>query len=292
MEPQYDLVVQNTGCDGTSDTLSCLRALDISTIQVANVLSPFPGAPSQPVPLWYFLPVVDGTFITGQLYDSFQDGAIVKVPLLVGDDTNEGTDFAYNASTPEEVSLFMKANYPGLNIKQLEAINDVYPLMAPVALHAAYFPSASAAYGESTFTCPGNHMAAGMAAYLSPGQVWNYHWNVQEPDETSLGLGVVHTSETTAIFGYGYSANAPSFAPDSLNAPMVPITMDYFISFVTTLNPNTRKNAAAPTWRGWGTGATGNRLKFQLDATVMEAIPHDQQQRCEFWRSLAPYMET
>jgi carboxylesterase type B len=291
MQPQYDLVVRNTGCAGTVDTLACLRALDISTIQAVNVESPFRGGPSEPLPLWYFLPVVDGTFITGQLYDSFQNGNIVKAPQLVGDDTNEGSDFAYNASTPDEVSAFMLSNYPGLNVTQLELINEVYPLMAPIVLHAAYFPSASAAYGECTFTCPGNHMAAGMATYLSPDQVWNYNWNVRIPEYTDLGLGVPHTTETTAIFGYSYSANQASYAPGGLNAPMVPITMDYFISFVTTLNPNTLKNAAAPTWDGWGTGATGNRLKFQLNATVMEAIPDDLQQRCQFWRSLAPSME-
>lgn len=291
MESQYDLVVQNTGCAGTSDKLACLRALDISIIQAANVQAPFPGAPSEPLPLWYFLPVVDGTFITGQLYDSFQNGDIVKVPLLVGDDTNEGSDFAYNASTADEVSTFMLTNYPGLNATQLQLINEVYPLMAPIVLHAAYFPSASAAYGESTFTCPGNHMAAGMAASLSPDQVWNYNWNVQIPEDTALGLGVPHTTETAAIFGWPYSANETSYAPGGLNAPMVPITMDYFISFVTMLNPNTRKNAAAPTWDAWGTGATGNRLKFQLNATVMEPIPDDLQQRCEFWQTLAPSME-
>lgn len=291
MQSQYDLVAQNTSCVGTTDTLTCLRAMDISKIQAVNVQSPFPGAPSEPLPLWYFLPVVDGTFITGQLYDSFQNGEIVKVPLLVGDDTNEGTDFAYNASTQGEVSAFLQANYPGLNATQLQEINGVYPLMAPFVLHAAYFPSASAAYGESTFTCPGNHMAAGMAAYLSPDQVWNYRWNVQDPEYTSQGLGVPHTTETTAIFGYPYSANETSYAPGGLDAPMIPITMDYFISFVTTLNPNTQKNTAAPTWDSWGSGTTGNRLKFELNATAMEAIPQDQQQRCEFWQSLAPSMQ-
>jgi hypothetical protein len=70
---------------------------------------------------------------------------------MVSDDTNEGTDFAYNATDQAEVAQFMKNNYPKLTQEQLDQINKVYPLVDPLPKHAAYFASASAAYGESTY---------------------------------------------------------------------------------------------------------------------------------------------
>jgi carboxylesterase type B len=54
---------------------------------------------------------------------TISSGKFVHVPLLVGDETNEGTEFAYNASSKPEVAQFMKNNYPRLSHDQLEAIN-------------------------------------------------------------------------------------------------------------------------------------------------------------------------
>lgn len=151
MEFQYERLVEDVNCHKADDSLACLRAADIQTTQVANVDKPFPGGNTNQVPLWYFLPVVDGSLVTGSLYDSFSRGEFVRVPLMVSDDTNEGTDFAYNATDQAEVAQFMKNNYPKLTQKQLHQINQVYLLMDPPPKHAAYFPSASAAYGELTY---------------------------------------------------------------------------------------------------------------------------------------------
>ncbi|EED19017.1 carboxylesterase, putative [Talaromyces stipitatus ATCC 10500] len=292
MKPQFSRFAHDAGCGDAADTMACLRSLDINKIQIANVVSAFPDGPSSPLPNWYFLPVIDGGLVSDQLSRAFQQGKIKRVPMIVGDDTDEGSFFAINATNELDISRFFKANYPNLNERQLQAINWAYPLMPAVAEHAEYFPSASAAYGESTFTCPGNLMAGSMAFYLGPNKVWNYRYNVRDPTLVVEGIGVPHTFETTAIFGYPYAENIDpdTYAPGGLNAAMVPLTMKYWISFVTTLSPNTSKLKNAPDWEPWG-GIPARRLKLELNATTMEIVPESQRQRCELWWSLANTMQ-
>jgi acetylcholinesterase len=288
MEFQFQRFVEDTGCS-QSDALSCLRSADIATIQAANVASPFPGGSSNPLPLWYFLPVIDGDLITDELHNLFEQGKLIRVPLLVGDDTNEGSIFAFNAATSSDVAQFMKNNYPNLSSSQLDAINKAYPLMAPLPEHAAFFPSASAAYGDSTFTCPGNLMAESLAKFFSPDQVFNYRYNVLDPGNVAAGLGVPHTFETAAIFGPGF-AGAAAASYFTTNAAIVPVTMDYFISFVKALDPNPYKDPSAPEWQPFGFGQ-GQRLKIQTNATSMESVPQSLTEDCLLWNSLAPTME-
>ena len=289
MEFQYQRFVKDVGCGKAKNSLSCLRTVDIAPTQQYDVDEPFPGGSSNPAPLWYFLPVVDGDLVPDRLYNSFQKGSIVHVPLMVSDDTNEGTGFAVNATSAAEVSQFMKNNYPGLNNGQLAAINKAYPLMPPLPKHAAYFPSAAAAYGDATFTCPGNHMSASMSQFHSAEQVWNYRCNILDPGDVAGGLRVPHTMELAAIFGIGETYKWPQSFTTS-NAMIVPITMDYYLSFIKALNPNVFRNKNAPVWDPWGS-QTGQRLRLQTNATAMETVPRDQEQLCAMWETFAASME-
>ncbi|KKO98572.1 carboxylesterase [Trichoderma harzianum] len=286
MEFQYHQLLSNTNCS----SLDCLRGLDTQALLNAAPNAPFIGAASDnPLPLWYWLPVIDGDLITDHLYNHFERGNFIRVPVLVGDDTNEGTYFAFNATNPSQVSTFLKNNYPYLQDPQLKSIIHAYPLEPPLPKHAAYFPSAEAAYGESTFTCPGNTVAASVARFFDPRRVWNYHYNVLDPDNVANGLGVPHTFETSAIFGPGYSDTAAA-SYYTTNAAIVPVTMHYFLSFVTKLNPNVAKYHSAPNWDPWGQG-TGQRIRLQTNNTAMEPVPFDQIARCSLWKSLQSYTQ-
>ncbi|QYT01989.1 Carboxylic ester hydrolase [Trichoderma simmonsii] len=288
MEFQYHQLLSNTNCS----SLNCLRDLDTQALLDAAPNAPFIGAASNnPLPLWYWLPVIDGDLITDHLYNHFERGNFIRVPVLVGDDTNEGTYFAFNATNPSQVSTFLKNNYPYLQESQLKSIIRAYPpdLEPPLPKHAAYFPSAEAAYGESTFTCPGNTVAASVARFFDHRRVWNYHYNVLDPDNVANGLGVPHTFETSAVFGPGYSDSAAA-SYYTTNAAIVPVTMHYFLSFVTKLNPNAAKYHSAPNWDPWGQG-TGQRIRLQTNNTAMEPVPFDQIARCNLWKSLQSYTQ-
>lgn len=289
MEFQFKRFLENTSCDGTPDPMVCLRSKDIDTIQAANVPSKFPGAENDPIPEWYFLPCIDGSFSVDYQYAQYESGRFVKVPVMVAGDTNEGTYFAPSVSAPAQVANFIQSDYPHLNANQLTAINNAYPLMPLLPNHAAYFPSAAAAYGDATFTCGGILISKYVTQFVSPAQSWNYRYNVQDPANIAAGLGVPHTSETPAIFGVGYAGGIGT-SLQTTNAAIVPVVMDYYISFVTTLNPNTRKDPTAPYWDNFGT-ANGERLRIQTNDTAMEYIDQTTEERCQLWWSLYRTMQ-
>ncbi|OGM41648.1 putative carboxylesterase [Aspergillus bombycis] len=285
-EAQCSQFMEAVGCS----TMSCLRSANITVIQKAQATSPDPTDPTRTTPsFWDFVPVVDGTLIQDRLYPLFAQEKFIRVPLIVGGDTDEGSNFAYNATSPADVSESLTSLYPSLSSNQLQSINRAYQGMESIPLHAEYFPAASAAFGDAVFTCPGIHMSTQMTrAYLVGGEkVWSYRYNVQDPETLNKGLGVPHTFETEAIFGPGYGGGLSS-SITNINAGIVPIVMNYYISFVKTLDPNSFRAEGAPYWMPWG---AGERLKIQTNQTATEVIPGTQKDRCALWEALSPVMD-
>ncbi|KAF4632485.1 hypothetical protein G7Y89_g5636 [Cudoniella acicularis] len=284
LEWQFERYANATGCAGSPDELECLRSKDVATLQSANIASPYPGRSASP--RFYWTPTIDGVFIQDYPYRLIEQGKFVKVPIMFGDDTDEGSAFAANASSPADVATFFQNNYPNLTDSDAEAINAEYPLMPPLPKHAAYFPSASAAYGESTFTCPGNYISQAFSA-ANEYRVWNYRYNVLQANNVQGGLGVPHTFESPAIFGLGNANDNVNSSYKTYNSEIIPVVMNYWISFVRGLNPNSYKYSSAPKWDALDDGRNGSRrLLLQTNATQMEEIPQDEAERCDFWRTL------
>ncbi|KAK5719254.1 hypothetical protein LTR15_007777 [Elasticomyces elasticus] len=303
MEFQFDRFAANVSCSsnqtGGGDVLTCLRSLDSATLQSADYgfnEQNFPSANS--TSLWYFLPVVDGTFSDDYLYNQFEQGRIVQVPILVGDDTDEGTGFVSNASTITDFVTFIKGNFPNLSDDDLEVISEAYPQdgFGTFPNHAAYFAALAQAYGENTLVCPGIEMSNSLSKWFSASQVWNYRYNVEDLPTVQAGLGVPHVSEKKAIYGVnntnsGDLCDYPCSYMD-YNAPVIPIVMDYWISFILSLNPNTYKNPAAPEWQSWiGGDGQPQRLVIETNTSHMETVPSAQLGRCELWKGLANVTE-
>lgn len=188
------------------------------------------------------------------------------------------------------MAAFFQKNFPNLSASDTDSINSVYPLMAPLPRHEAYFPSASEAYGESTFTCPGNYITK-KSALNNEKQIWNYRYDVLSTENVEKGLGVPHTFESPAIFGLGNARDDVASSYSTYNSNIIPVMMAYYLSFVRDLNPNTFKYPAAPDWESFGEPTLeGSCLVFQTNATHMEKIPQEQVLRCEFWKGLAVKM--
>ncbi|KAG4025610.1 hypothetical protein MFRU_054g00390 [Monilinia fructicola] len=292
LEWQFDRFANAAGCGSAGDPLECLRSQSTAALQAANVASPYPAQAGSP--LFYWTPTIDGDFIKDYPYSLFDQGLFVNVPIMFGDVTNEGSVFAPNAASPNDISTFFKNNYPYLSLADTATINNQYPLQPPLPNHAPYFPSASAAYGETTFTCPAIMISIALTYWNNSNQVWHYRYNVQDTNNIASGLGVPHVFELPAIFGPG-NTNEGSTSYTTYNKNIVPVVMKYWISFVRSLSPNPGKDASAPHWPTMGTssaaGGTLRRLVLQTNASVMENIPDDQLARCIFWKGLAVKME-
>ncbi|CAN8101688.1 unnamed protein product [Discula destructiva] len=257
--------------------MACLRGADLSELQQGNVVQAFPGADG--VPNWYWLPVTEGpgSLVPGLLCHSFASGRFVKVPLMVGNDNDEGIVFVPNASTPADVSKFLKNNYPGREPLYYQRCIPSKCISASGKSHGLLSQPGGRVRG-----CPGNFLAEAVASFLVGHKVWNYRVNVLDP------MGVPHVFENSAIFGPG-NAGPYSAGWNSTNKAIIPEVMNYYIRFVRILNPSILKFAQAPAWETWGSlgRGIGRRLKWQTNDTVMEKVPGTPADRCALWTSLS-----
>ncbi|KAI1274352.1 Alpha/Beta hydrolase protein [Xylaria sp. FL0933] len=294
LEWQFNLTLQRAGCDddsadGNDGAMTCLRSKSTEDLQAANVPAPFPGAPAMSTPLFFWTPCIDGDLLRDLPYLLFERGQFVNVPVIMGSTTDEGTVFAADAATPDDMTTFLQSNYPLLSKSNTSAILAHYPQLDSVPKHNAWFPSTAKAYGETTFICPGAHILDSYVRHLNSSRVWGYRYDVHDEDEIAAGLGVPHVFSSWAIFGP--DSEPGTRGPQSYytyNAGVVPIMMDYWISFVRTLDPSPLRYMDTPRWQSWGN--VEQRLLVQTGNVSIEVVSDEQEERCAFWKTLAPVM--
>ena len=81
LEWQFDRFVNETGCAGSFDQLECLQWKETTTLQAANIPSPYPGASG--IPDFFWTPTIDGDFIQDCPYLLIEQGKFVKIPIMV-----------------------------------------------------------------------------------------------------------------------------------------------------------------------------------------------------------------
>ena len=279
----YDRLANRTGCNTKRDTLACLRGLDVNALQQKNIVTPYPGAPGNP--LYLYGPTIDGDLIQDHTLRLFHEGKFIKVPVIFGDDTNEGTIFVpRNTSSVSQADAFIKNQFPTVTKDQLSKINSMYltddqkrtfPNAGP------YWRAASNAYGELRYICPGIDMSSVYAAAGVPS--WNYHYAVADPDAEASGTGTSHTVEVNALWGPDYVSGVPPASYYTTNAGIIPVIQGYWTSFIRSLDPNTHRDPSSPEWKTWGQGDNAYRRIFlRTNQTRMERVPQEQRDRCSY----------
>jgi hypothetical protein len=173
-----------------------------------------------------------------------------------------------------------------------------YPQMPPLPAHAAWFPTASQAYGEATFICPQHNVLTSLSQHpnshsRSPRnstttppppptpKLYAYRYNVHDAENLVQGFGVPHLFDLAAIFGPDSLPDA-SLSYKTYNAGVVPLMMGYWLSFVRALDPNRFRMEGAPVWEGWNR-ETGGRMLIETEGARMEATDGGERGRCEAW---------
>lgn len=289
---QYDALVKRTNCTSTNDTLSCLRALDITTLQTQNLIDQFPNTNTSVQPLFAYNPTLDHDFIADYTLNLFNSGRFVKLPAIYGDVSNEGTVFVpHSAGASIDASnAWLQAQFPELNETQLDTIQTLYPPEPqnyPQLSAGKYWRSTTSAYGDLRYVCPGFFLNNSTAQYAHKNPTagnWNYQYNVSDPSEIASGDGVPHVAEQSAIWD---SPNPDSYK--TTNAPIIPLMQGYWISFIRAYNPNAYKAQGAPSWNDWGEDneSGGMRLLVQnpgpggnVGTTGMETVDAGSRARC------------
>lgn len=272
---QYDDLVVRLGCASKSNTLGCLRGLSAKEITANNTNIPTPGGGSSP-PLYMYSNVIDGTFTQDYTYNAFASGKYIKVPVIFGDSTNEGTIFTPDSiSNYSQMTSFLTDQFARLNSSQLSTIDAFYHKAEQFPGKGAYWRTAANAYGEMRYTCPGLFISTMMNQH-GVNRSWNYHWDVLTSENAINGLGVQHTAELLSIWG----TSSP------LTNALIPVIQNYWVSFIKMMDPNKLKLASAPTWKPY-TDSGRERVHFINDPaqTAMEVVDAGQMERCKwFWK--------
>ncbi|KAF4466813.1 cholinesterase precursor [Fusarium albosuccineum] len=271
---QYENLAIRLSC--TKDVLACMRSKTVKEIQDVNTNIAYPGGPAPPLYMW--TPVVDGDLIPDVTYNLFEEGKFIKVPAIMGDDTNGGTSFAPpNTATLAQSDEFLKTQFPFLTLGMLDKINALYPNQNDTCPNTGcYWRQVSDAYGQMRYMCPGIYISNALTQYGVPDS-WNYRYNVEDPEQMAQGLGVPHTVEVHAIFGAGLGGDNPpaSYVDGEKNAPVIPVIQGYWTSFIRSYDPNKYRHKGSVKWETWSEKRK-QRIVFETAGkTKMEKIGRD-----------------
>lgn len=283
LEFQYQQLLNATNC---SD-ISCLRALSSAELQKANIARPYPGESVSP--LFSYTATIDSRLIHDRVGNLLDTGKFLKIPLLFGSASNDGTLFTPAVNTTTEISQFLIEQYPDLTVTEIKRINQQYAYVpsGEVPNHAPLFGRTATAYGDSAFLCPTHRAASVFSQANSP--VYLFRQNILDSANIAAGLGAFHTWETGAVWGPEYCTNyaapegATSYNPGQPNNAIISIVQSYWLSFVRSGDPNTYKAANAPVWEPF---THGKRLRLQTNNTGMEIIGAKELGNCAVWHAL------
>ncbi|KAF7541294.1 hypothetical protein G7054_g702 [Neopestalotiopsis clavispora] len=242
----YSQVVQAAGCSDASSSLECLRSLDYADFldaanSVPNILS------YQSIALSY-LPRPDGKVLTQSPELLLEAGKYAAVPVIIGDQEDEGTlfsifqsnlstvddvidylhDYAFIDATREEVAGFINTYDPSASAGSpynTGPFNEIYP----------YFKLLASAVGDIIFTLTRRVFLTACSAAHPDVPSWSY---LSSYDYLTPILGSFHGGDILQVF-YGILPNYASAA-----------TQTYFINFITNGDPNVG-TSDYPAWPQW-----------------------------------------
>ncbi|KAK6499462.1 hypothetical protein TWF506_004091 [Arthrobotrys conoides] len=265
----FESLATYTACADETDRLQCMRNANESTIWAWAQATPH-----------YVSPMLDGDMIPEFASKLIKDGKFVKVPTIVGHNSDDGTSFTPtgNRAVNDEAQLIsvMKtlfeindnlANeiathyHSAISIPPAESYAGV-PL--PSNIGSLFFRT-SAIMTDHTFTAPRRMFAQELTSRNVP--VWSYRFKcVSNGYPAHLGathfteiVYVLHNTDLWDPFSASYPMNGPDRADYVALSKMMART---WIKFFITGNPNGA--AGLPHWPQYGSEA--NEMVFDKGA--------------------------
>ncbi|KAG1740867.1 Alpha/Beta hydrolase protein [Suillus paluster] len=260
-EMLYSQVIDGTNCSSSSDTLSCLRAADVNTLETLNYninLNSFLGT----VP---FAPVVDGTFIVERPTVTISKGHLNGNYLLAVTNSHEGNLFV-NQSMTMDLADYLKTVFPNFGSAQAAGAVMLYQNQG------SNVDQANLATGESTFVCPTYYLLEAFGE-----QAWK--------GEFAIPPGL-HAYDVPYYF--------TSLGPTYNNSQFITAFSNSFMAMAMYKTPDDRYTPEdiTPSWNSWRHGFTEMMFNetsagapdvytFKTDMAVLE--------RCAYWRNVSTY---
>lgn len=283
----FNNLTQATGCSSASDKLQCLRQLPFTQLnQVLNNT----GLGT----VW--APVLDGDFIKARASEQLAQGKFVKVPIISGTNSDEGTVFGpmgvetttdfFNylttypvpAPVPSSFATKILEAYPDIPSQGIPGPPLLPPDYRPGPPFGAQFRRSSAYYGDAVFIASRRYTCqtwakAGINAYC-------YRFNTL-PTGLPPFIGVTHFQEVAWVFdntaGLGYDVNPFAGQPQSY-VELATLMSSSWASFIAELDPNSWRKSwsrkGTPEWPKYK-GKAPQDIVFDANVTALAALEAD-----------------
>ncbi|KAF7362887.1 Carboxylic ester hydrolase [Mycena venus] len=249
-QPDYDGLVAATNCTGALDTLDCLRRVPFDAFKAAVDQTPNALSYSSLNLVWR--PRVDGDVVVQDPLISVSKGLYAKVPIMTGDDDDEGTLFSLsstNITTNEEFVGYVHSNFfPKATPAEIAKLAVLYPddptQGSPFDTGLAnqvtpQFKRIAAFQGDMYFT-------GARRFFLEHASKTQNTWSwLSKQGKSTPTLGASHTSDITTWFPATISNFTGGFVP-----------VDALVNFINTLDPNhsatgSRSRPSGIVWPKW-----------------------------------------
>ncbi|KAG9253017.1 Alpha/Beta hydrolase protein [Emericellopsis atlantica] len=295
-EESWNLLLEKTDCHTSCEPTECLRGLSFEDLNSVINTTELSGP---------WRPKIDNDLIARHSSRQLADGNFVKIPIIIGDNTDEGTSFAPKGlNATGQFLRALESDSPPLNSSFAQQIVDTYTeestdqilanqakdWVPPPSVGALYRPVA-AYYGDSVMIAPRRLATRTWAQNHLP--VWSYRFNAIPAWATYLD-GATHFVEVAFAMrnldGVGYPpirVNPFEGLPESYR-DLARLMSSDLIKFIATGDPNGwkgRDRAApdigepVPRWPQYGCGAgknfvyEGNKTHhIESDTYRLEAI--------------------
>ncbi|KAI1420726.1 Alpha/Beta hydrolase protein [Xylaria sp. FL1777] len=283
-----DSLARMVGCNNASDQLACLRGVAPEELFAARGSS-------------YWYPLVDGDFLTDYPSALAETGSFIKVPLLLGTNSDEGISFGptgFNDSVSIYNGLLSDPGFSGLgglpyqispaSARKLLELYPNDPSQEPPydIANDTIFPEfglqwrrSCAIYGDIVMIAGRRKLCASYAAAHQP--VYSYRFATRPWDATSAAaaaVGVQHFVNVAFSFQNISGALGPLPEFQSHKDLSVSIGKSY-LNFVYWRDPNAGEGGiqtGLPHWPEWTTTKPANMV---LDAAQPEVEKDDFRER-------------
>ncbi|KAI9370647.1 Alpha/Beta hydrolase protein [Aspergillus egyptiacus] len=260
-QPMYDRIVEKAGCSNSSDTLQCLRDVPFDSLYAVA----YEGLE------WFA--AIDGTFIKEYPQISITNGRIAKVPVLLGTNTDEGTNFGTSGvDTDEEcIEQLTTSKRWVLTAEQATKLLTYYPddpiVGCPYGWGNVTWPGRGLMYkryssmaGDLTMDAPRRLLAETLAKSKQP--VYSYRWDVPALNDTDT-IGVGHFAEIPFVFA-NPAQNFTPLGDDPARLDLANLAARMWTSFVVDLDPNGHGVPGIPGWPQYTTSPRPSNFVFRL----------------------------
>ncbi|PRP83487.1 carboxylesterase family protein [Planoprotostelium fungivorum] len=262
----YDFMINATDCFGKNDPFKCLQFSPFEKfIEAVRSTVNFWGQRSDSL----YSPVVDKDFIPSRPSTLIKSGLYSHVPLLIGENLDEGTLFvnrSVNAfQTDQQISSILKIYGGSLTSVQRKRWLQLYPNDPAVGspygtgnrtYYSEEYKRASSIFGDLVFVSARRFMVEQASEKSVP--VWTYLFDYVTHPELINGtsyMGVKHADELASVFQWSNKIN--------------PDLTGYWISFINGQDPN----SGAPKDTVWEQFDVRDRrqIRFSNNGTYMAA---------------------